>query len=308
MRKYRALCLVFIFSVLWLTACGGHQRETQVPENAQTSEDSKGNPSENLPDEYAEPAVKEMDWAEYFEGINGAAVFYDADENCYQVYNQELAQTRRSPCSTFKIISSLIGLEKGIIVPVDSTRIWSREIFWNEDWNRDISFPDAFRSSCVWYFREVIDEIGRETMQKELERLSYGNCDISDWEGRLNTNNSNPALTGFWIESSLLISPTEQVQVMERIFGEDSSYSPESLDQLKQVMLLSKQGKTEPSIYGKTGLGKAHGVVVDAWFTGFADCGQKRIFFCVYLGESSGQNVSSAKAREIAAEIISDLM
>ena len=60
MRKYRALCLVFIFSVLWLTACGGHQRETQVPENAQTSEDSKGNPSENLPDEYAEPAVKEM--------------------------------------------------------------------------------------------------------------------------------------------------------------------------------------------------------------------------------------------------------
>src|SRR5699024_9894301 len=159
--------------------------------------DSKGNPSENLPDEYAEPAVKEMDRAEYFEGINGAAVFYDADENCYQVYNQELAQSRRSPCSTFRIISSLIGVETGTIVTVDSTRIWSREIFWNEDWNRDISFPDAFRSSCVWYFREVIDEIGRETMQKELERLSYGNCDISDWEGRLNTNNSNPALTGF---------------------------------------------------------------------------------------------------------------
>ena len=38
---------------------------------------------------------------------------------------------------------------------------------------------------------------------------------------------------------------------MERIFGEDSSYSPESLDQLKQVMLLSKQGATEPSIYGE---------------------------------------------------------
>ena len=47
-------------------------------------------------------------------------------------------------------------------------------------------------------------------MQKELDKLQYGNCDISDWEGRLNTNNSNRALTGFWIESSLMISPKEQ--------------------------------------------------------------------------------------------------
>ncbi len=55
-------------------------------------------------------------------------------------------------------------------------------------------------------------------MQTELDRLSYGNCDISDWNGGLNTNNNNPALTGFWIESSLLISPREQVEVLERIF------------------------------------------------------------------------------------------
>lgn len=55
-------------------------------------------------------------------------------------------------------------------------------------------------------------------IQEELNRLEYGNCDISDWEGRLNTNNSNPVLTGFWIESSLLISPKEQVEVMEHIF------------------------------------------------------------------------------------------
>lgn len=308
MKKCRALCLVLILTVLALTACGEQRQEAKTSEKMQTPGDSQENLSENLREEYAEPAIKEVDWSNYFEGINGTAVIYDAAENSYQIYNRELAQTRRSPCSTFKIISSLIGLEKGIIVPENSTRIWSKEIFWNEDWNRDISFPDAFRTSCVWYFREVIDEIGQETMQKELDRLSYGNCDISDWEGRLNTNNSNPALTGFWIESSLLISPTEQVQVMERIFGESSSYSPESLDQLKQVMLLPKQDETEPYIYGKTGMGKAHGIVVDAWFTGFAESEQKRIFFCVYLGETADQNVSSAKAREIATEIISDLM
>mgnify|MGYP002225640681 CR=1 FL=1 len=65
------------------------------------------------------------------------------------------------------------------------------------------NFSDAFRTSCVWYFRQVTDDIGKVKMQNELNKLKYGNCDISDWEGKLNTNNNNRALTGFWIESSL---------------------------------------------------------------------------------------------------------
>lgn len=255
-------------------------------------------------EEAVEPVIIEEDWSAYFDGINGAAVIYDPAENSFQIYNQELALTRRSPCSTFKIISSLIALEEGVIEPDDSVRTWSGEIFWNEEWNRDIGFSDAFHASCVWYFREVIDEIGKETMQKELNRLLYGNCDISDWEGHLNTNNSNPVLTGFWIESSLLISPKEQTEVMERIFGDHTEYSEETLNQLKQVMLLSEQNGADVSIYGKTGMGKAHGIVVDSWFTGVADTDGRRIYFCVYLGETDGADVSSAKAREIAVEIV----
>lgn len=255
-----------------------------------------------------EPLITETDWADYFEGINGAAIIYNPDENSYQIYNQELALTQRSPCSTFKIISSLIALENGIIEPDNSTRTWSGEIFWNEEWNRDIDFSDAFHASCVWYFREVIDEIGKDTMQKELKKLEYGNCDISDWAGRLNTNNNNPVLTGFWIESSLLISPKEQTEVMQRIFGANSDYSEKTLEQLKQVMLLSEQSETDISIYGKTGMGKAYGIVVDSWYTGFADTTDNRIYFCVYLGETDNQNVSSAKAREIAIKIVSDYL
>ena len=218
-----------------------------------------------------------------------------------------MALTQRSPCSTFKIISSLIALENGMIVPGDSVREWSGEIFWNEDWNRDIGFEDAFRTSCVWYYRKVIDDIGKETMQEELNRLHYGNCDISDWEGKMNTNNHNRALTGFWIESSLKISPKEQAEVMERIFGDGSVYSQETQDSLKQVMLLTEVSSTEAMIYGKTGMGKANGVTVDAWFTGFADMDDKRVYFCIYLGETEGKDVSGTKAKEIAVEMIADL-
>lgn len=248
--------------------------------------------------------ITQKDWSEYFEGINGAAVLYNPAENEYKIYNQALADTRRSPCSTFKIISSLTALEHGVIAPDNSVHLWSGDTFWNLEWNKDIDFQEAFRASCVWYFREVIDEIGKERMQAELNRLQYGNCDISDWEGRLNTNNNNRALTGFWIESSLKISPKEQVEVMERIFSSNSEYQEETLNQLKEVMKVLEQQETDTPVYGKTGMGKANGVVVDAWFTGFADTANGNVYFCVYLGETDGKNVSSARAREIALEII----
>lgn len=302
---------VFLLSLLALAGCSGGRPADQPPPEAQISDQGvpaeEPLPAETQP-EILEPVIEDADWADYFSGLTGAAVVLDPAENRCQIYHSELALTRRSPCSTFKIISSLIALERGIIHADSSLRTWSGEVFWNADWNRDIDFPDAFRTSCVWYFREVVNEIGADAMQAELAKLQYGNCDISDWEGRLNTNNSNPALTGFWIESSLLISPKEQAEVMERIFGGHGDYSPEALDQLKAVMLLPEPDGADLSIYGKTGMGKAHGAVVDAWFTGFADTAGRRVFFCVYLGESGGENVSSARAKEIAAAILSDCL
>ncbi|MBD5544085.1 MAG: class D beta-lactamase [Lachnospiraceae bacterium] len=328
MRKlnilYKIYSCALIFSLLTLAGCSRESNsltdkqsvEMQAPEEIIQREKSS---TEEIPqiaetttdevqEEIIEPVIAEVDWSNYFDKINGAAVIYDPTENCYQIYNQELALTRRSPCSTFKIISSLIALENGIIESENSTRTWSGEIFWNEEWNKDIDFSDAFHASCVWYFREVIDEIGKDMIQEELNRLQYGNCDISDWDGRLNTNNNNPVLTGFWIESSLLISPKEQVEVMERIFSDNTAYSEETLNQLKQVMLLSEQNEADILIYGKTGMGKAQGIVVDSWFTGFADAADKRIFFCVYLGETDNKDVSSTKAREIAIKIVSDYL
>ncbi len=281
------------------------ERQEMESGNASLEENTKET-EDDTEDMEVEPEIAHADWSEYFNGLNGTAVIYDASNRSYTIYNDELAETRRSPCSTFKIISSLTALEHGILEPGDSTRTWSGEVFWNEDWNRDIDFSEAFRTSCVWYYRQLIDDIGQDRMQEELEKLQYGNCDISDWEGRLNTNNNNRALTGFWIESSLLISPKEQTEVMERIFGENSEYSEETQNDLKQVMLVTEQERTDILIYGKTGMGKADGIVVDAWFTGFAETAEGNLYFCVRLGRTDGMNVSSPLAKEIAIQIVSD--
>ena len=194
------------------------------------------------------PDIVEADWAEYFDGFQGAAVVYDVSALRFMVYNSELAQTRRSPCSTFKIISSLAALEHGVIDPADSVRQWSGEVFWNEKWNKDMDFGEAFRDSCVWYFREV----------------------------------------------------------MERIFGEASSYSGQARDYLKEVMLVEEQSDAKLSVYGKTGMGKAEGIVADAWFAGFAQGEEDSLYFCVYLGRTDDKNATSTAAKEIAIRLVSD--
>lgn len=92
-------------------------------------------------------------------------------ENTEEEEREAVSQTRRSPCSTFKIISSLAALEEGLLHPEQSTRTWSGETFWNEQWNQDIDFPDAFRASCVWYFREVMERIfGKNSVYSEETR------------------------------------------------------------------------------------------------------------------------------------------
>ncbi|MEY8493048.1 hypothetical protein AALC16_08545 [Lachnospiraceae bacterium 29-91] len=92
----------------------------------------------------------------------------------------------------------------------------------------------------------------------------------------------------------------EQTEVMERIFGEGSAYTDKTLNELKQVMLVPEQADADVSVYGKTGLGTADGNVVDAWFTGFAESPEGRIYYCVYLVRMDGKDVSSTIAKEIA--------
>lgn len=308
MNKKIQLLSGMFFCAFLLSGCF-HARETkELAEDSSVESEIGFTETEIETEEFMEhternPEIVDADWSGYFNGLNGTAVVYDASQKRYIMYQRELASNQSSPCSTFKIISALTALEHGILDPKDSVRTWSGEQFWNEDWNRDIDFSEAFRTSCVWYFRQLTDEIGKDRIQEELNLLQYGNCDSSDWEGRLNTNNQNRALTGFWIESSLMISPKEQAEVMERIFGEHSNYSKKTLHELKQVMLV--QEETEFPIYGKTGMGKVDGVVVDAWFTGFAERAGKNLYFCVHLGRNDGMDVSSSLAKEIAIQIVS---
>ena len=89
------------------------------------------------------------------------------------------------------------------------------------------------------------------TAAEQLAALSYGYQDISQWAG--SGQNQSQELNGFWIDSSLKISPVEQVQVLAEIFQGESPYTPEEVATLQKIMLVQDQG--EQQVYGKTGTG-----------------------------------------------------
>ncbi len=248
--------------------------------------------------------VAEIDLSKYFDGFNGCAVFYNPQKSEYLVYNKKLSAHQSSPCSTFKIVSSLIGLENGTITPSNPSLKWSGEKYWNDNWNRDTDFEHAFKTSCVWYFRKVIDISGKSAVAETLEKLNYGNRDISDWEGKLNTNETNPDLTGFWIESSLKISPWQQTDILYKIFTGKTGADKKNIDILKKAMLAEDKNRTK--IYGKTGLGVKDGKRVDAWFVGMFEKNNNTTYFAVRLDDPDKKDVSSQKAKEIAINIINN--
>lgn len=254
-----------------------------------------------------QPARNErtVDLSSAFGSLRGTAVFFDPARDSYAVYAPELADVRSSPCSTFKIFSAYAGLLTGAIDPRHSVRRWDGTEYWQPLWNRDVDLKTAFGCSCVWYFRQVIDDIGPAAMQAFLDRYGYGNRDCSDWGGRLNTNEPLYALKGFWIESSLRISPREQTEVLSRLFAPAEDAKQAAAQQtLKDIMLVQADEARGLRIYGKTGFGVVDGRPADAWFAGFYEYGGTPVYFAVRLDDPANPACTSAAAKDIALRVI----
>lgn len=244
-----------------------------------------------------EVSEKAVDLSEAFQDIDGCAVIYSPGQKEYSFFNEDMCRQEVSPYSTFKIVSALLGLQNGVIVDESSTMGYDGTDYGNSEWNGDLTLEEAFQKSCIWYFREVIDSIGDDKIQQELNELQYGNSDISEWNG----SNINPMekLNGFWLDSSLKISPLEQVKVLEKIFEGQSNYDSGNIEILKRIMLVDENDTQK--IYGKTGT-SGNG---KAWFVGFSESNEERKYFAIYLDDiEQKEQVSGNKAKEIALEIL----
>lgn len=294
-KRFQYLCTIMV-CIAFLSGCS--KGEAMEPE---TDDNDRRGITETAEADYADAtedrAVDEKaDFSEEFDHLSGCAIIYFPDGNTY-VYNQKTVDERVSPLSTFKIVSALIGLDNDVLEDGDSTMEYNGTQYSVSEWNGDLTLQEAFQTSCVWYFRKVIDKVGESGVSSTLERLHYGNCDTSEWNG--SGTNPLPELNGFWLDSSLKISPREQVEVLADIFEGNAGYSRQSIQVLKNIMFIKAEGTC--NIYGKTG-SSTDG---RAWFVGFLEKDDQRGYFAVYLDDEINEDkITGSKAKEIAVAIL----
>ncbi|WP_169088539.1 BlaR1 family beta-lactam sensor/signal transducer [Paenibacillus sp. PL91] len=226
----------------------------------------------------------------YFAGYEGSFVLYDRQTDQYIIYNKDRSTLRVSPDSTYKIFLSLYGLEAGLISGENTLLKWNGIQYPYDAWNRDQNLFTAMSSSVNWYFQELDRGIPQNLMQHELNRIGYGNGDLSG------------GTTQYWMESSLKISPVEQVRLLQSFYTNQFGFHDDNVQTVKDSIRLSEnEGRV---LSGKTGTGAVNGKNINGWFIGYVEDGENTYFFATNI--ANGKNSGGSEATAITLSILKD--
>lgn len=235
--------------------------------------------------------VQYVDFTDAFEGYDGSFVLYDVESKQWTVFNPEQATTRVSPESTYKIYSALFGLNEKIITPLNTNMAWDYTSYPFKEWEQDQTLETAMASSVNWYFQNIDAQLGSASISSYLTKIGYGNTPIIQ------------DIDYFWMESSLKISPIEQVELLTKLVNNDLPFRNEDMNKVKDSIYImpSENG----SMYGKTGTGRVNGNDINGWFIGYIKTNTHTYVFATNI--HSRDNATGTIASEITIKLLSTL-
>ena len=192
---------------------------------------------------------------------------------------------RISPCSTFKMTLSLMGYDAGVLID-ETTPTWDFQEGYDdfiELWKGPQSPKSWMKYSCVWYAKLLALELGLEKIQSYLTLFDYGNQDMS--HGLAKPGPLNPS----WINSSLKISPREQVHFIQRMLLNKLPISPYAIE-MTRALLFKEEFLDGWKLFGKTGLSgsiiREDGKTLEhGWFVGWIEKDQNFFPFAYLIVE-----------------------
>jgi beta-lactamase class D len=236
-------------------------------------------------------AEEVRDFSAFFGKNAGEFVMFDGAKKLWVRHHPEGCGVRTSPCSTFKVLNSLIALETGVADGPDFPLKWDGKKRAIEAWNRDQTMRSAIAVSCVWYYEALAARIGMERYREILPKVGYGNNDVS------------AGLPNFWIESSLAISPDEQVRFLRRMQAGELPFARKNVETVLEIMTLSRVGKV--TFRGKTGTAGTVEKATLGWFIGSVSSAAGECYFATRL--TGGEEPSGKNARKVTEGILGSL-
>jgi len=222
--------------------------------------------------------------------VEGCFTMLNNTDGQITVYNMALDTSRVTPASTYKIVNSLIGLQSGVITDEKMVIKWDGVTRRNPDWNKDLTMEQAFKVSSVPYYQEVARRIGRDTMQRWIDSLSYGNKNI---EGPIDS---------FWLNNQLKISPDEQLGLLKKLYFDQLPFRKSVQQIVRNVML--QEDNTLYKLSYKTGWGYDEADHSIGWVAGWIE-ENRHVYFFVTLVKSPDPKTDMKSVRmDITKDIL----
>ena len=220
----------------------------------------------------------------YFDAKNveGSFTMLNNTDGKVTVYNMGLDTMRFTPASTFKIINSLIGLQTGVITDENMVIKWDGKKRPNKDWNKNLTMSEAFKVSSVPYYQEVARRIGKDTMQRWLNTLGYGNMAMGEY------------IDSFWLNNQLKISPDEQLGLMKMLYFDQLPFRKSVQQVVRNAML--QEDNTAYKLSYKTGWGYDELKNSIGWITGWIE-ENRHVYFFVTLIKSPDPAIDMKSVR-----------
>lgn len=205
----------------------------------------------------------------FFSMQNGFAaeenfLFLDGSSNESIIEMGPSIDERITPCSTFKIALSLMGFDSGILED-EKTPVWLFQEGYDDfldAWKNPQTPHTWMQNSCVWFSKIIAAELGLEKFQSYLTALGYGNQEA---HGESST---------VWINSSIKISPREQVQFIQRMLQKMLPVSNHAVEMTKKILFIEELSNGW-SLFGKSGWGGSTTKLDDkgeiGWFVGWIE-------------------------------------
>ena len=222
----------------------------------------------------------------YFDsaGVTGCFGLFNNGENNFIIYNlPRYRDSAYTPASTFKIVNSLIGIQTGVIKDENMVIKWDGVKRWNEDWNKDLTMKEAFAVSSVPYFQEVARRIGRDTMQRWIDSLGYGNRNISG------------PIDSFWLNNHLKIKPDEELGLVKKLYFDQLPFFKRTQDIVQSVML--REQDSNYKLYYKTGWGFAENGHELGWVVGWIEENRHPYFFVLNVESAIPNRVPEVRIK-----------
>ncbi|MBA2249252.1 MAG: class D beta-lactamase [Chitinophagaceae bacterium] len=224
------------------------------------------------------------DLKKYFDSshVDGSFSMFNNATGAVTVYNMKLDTQRFLPASTFKIVNSLIGIETGRITNTKMIIKWDGVKRSNNDWNQDLTMEQAFKVSSVPYYQEVARRIGKDTMQRWIDTLHYGNMNISG------------PIDSFWLNNTLKISPDEQLGLVKKLYFDQLPFQKRTQQFVRDVML--QENNTLYKLSYKTGWGYDELQNAIGWVVGWIEENRHVYFFVTFI-RTPDHNIDISAAR-----------